>query len=266
MCNLFVVTKAIKDAALVMPMLTEHRYHIPAHLSHHIDYVTPGIAVTTLEKTTLRARSTLELEKRAVSPGFNLAECGSRITPACIKALYDVPDATLNSSENAIGIFEAFPGQYDQRDLNLWFQRYAPNIPLNTHPELVSINGATAPTTVKNGESESILDLDLAYSLVYPQTVVLYEARPTFKQAKGWRAQVPGPNQNKQYYVNSRSFWEDLLDAVDGSFCTPSDKAAGVDCGTVELTSVLSSSYGASELFLPEARLKRACSEYMKLG
>lgn len=257
----------LRSTTIIMLMLTENRYHVPSHLSHHIDFVTPGIAITAFEKKTLVRREVLEseLEKRAY-PYESLANCGSHITPACIKALYDVPDATLNTPENSLGIFEDYESVYDQRDLNLFFQRFAPDIPLNTHPELVSINGDKAPTTVKNGGDEAILDLDLAFSLVYPQTVTLFQSKPTFGQRKAWRAEVPGPNGNKQSFVSSRALFEDLLDAVDGAFCTPSDKASGADCGTIELTKVISTSYGAAELFLPESLLKRSCSEYMKLG
>lgn len=248
-------------------MLTHNRYHVPSHLSSHIDFVTPGIHVSSFEKRTVgrRALPQSELEARAAYDYQSVANCGAHIRPSCIKALYNVPDATLKQPQNALGIYEQF-GAYDQTDLNLFFAKYAPYVPQNTSPKLVSINNGSAPVSVKNGDGESVLDFDLAYSLIYPQKITLYEALPTEKQAERWYNTVPGSKANKQDAVGSRSVFELLLDAVDGSFCTKADKADGVDCGTAELTRVLSVSYAASELFLPEKRTSRACTEYMKLG
>lgn len=57
-----------------------------------------------------------------------------------------------------------------------------------------------------------------------------------------------------------------LLDAIDGSFCTDKDKSAGQDCGIYSPTRVISISYGASEVYYPEAQLQRQCHEFLKLG
>ena len=60
--------------------------------------------------------------------------------------------------------------------------------------------------------------------------------------------------------------FEPFLNALDGAFCTPLDKAAGADCGTIELTRVLSISYAYSELQIPEKAARRFCAELMKLA
>lgn len=57
-----------------------------------------------------------------------------------------------------------------------------------------------------------------------------------------------------------------LLDAIDGSFCTDEDKAVGQDCGIYSPTRVTSISYGASEVYYPEAQQQRQCHEFLKLG
>jgi tripeptidyl-peptidase-1 len=59
-----------------------------------------------------------------VSP-YDTSTCGKWITPACLKALYGIPDATINQPENALGIF-ADHDVYDQEDLDLYFNHYAP--------------------------------------------------------------------------------------------------------------------------------------------
>ena len=50
-----------------------------------------------------------------------------------------------------------------------------PHIPKDTHPKLNSINGAVAPVVVEEAGGESDLDLQLAYPIVYPIEVVLYQ-------------------------------------------------------------------------------------------
>lgn len=151
---------------------------------------------------------------------------------------------------------------YAQVDLDLFFANFAPWVPNGTHPNLVSVNKAQAPvpvnTTLEQGESD--IDFDLVFSLLYPQSVNLYQVQPTKKQAKAW---------TKKYgaiVANYLSAVEPLLDAIDGNFCTKLDRQSGADCGTTELTRVLSVSYGVNELQLPEAATKRACAEYMKFA
>ena len=57
---------------------------------------------------------------------------------------------------------------------------------------------------------------------------------------------------------------ENLLDALDASFCTEDDVARGKDCGIYSPTNVISISYGASEIFYPESQQKRQCLEFLK--
>ena len=105
--------------------------------------------------------------------------------PPCIKALYGIPPAYLNDNINALGLYE--DGDYwDQKDLNLFFRKYAPNVPQGTSPEVDSIDGGISPKSCYSGDcSESMLDLDMAFSLIYPQSVVVYQVDdgPTSKKA-----------------------------------------------------------------------------------
>ena len=104
----------------------------------------------------------------------SLAHCDELITPACVKALYGIPPATKANPSNAMGIFEE-GDFYDQEDLNLFFQKYTPYIPQGTHPTPNFVDGAEAPVNVSQGGGESTLDFELAYPLLYPQKLVLYQ-------------------------------------------------------------------------------------------
>jgi tripeptidyl-peptidase-1 len=92
------------------------------------------------------------------------------------------------------------------------------------------------------------------YGIIYPQTVTLYEVAETIEGV------------NTETYAGFPLAIEELLDAIDGSFCSKKDKAAGLDCGKYDPTRVISISYGSAEIFSPQAYLKRQCNEFAKLG
>ena len=166
-------------------------YHVPKHIQEHIDYITPGIRLVALTK---RGRSKRGFGMTSGQNGHgassppkwypgpmqqlnNLSTCDIAITPACIRALYSVPevspDAKVDSS-NSLGIYEE-GDYYAQEDLDLFFANIAPYIPQWTHPIPAFIDGAQAPVPVTDAGGESDLDFELAYPLIYPQTITLYQ-------------------------------------------------------------------------------------------
>lgn len=74
--------------------------------------------------------------------------CDIVTTPVCLKALYGIPDAQHNQSENALGVLGF--GTYDQRDLDLYFRRFASWIPSGTHAAAVFVNYNAAPKTFES--------------------------------------------------------------------------------------------------------------------
>ena len=185
------------------------------------------------------------------------------ITPECIRQLYGIPATASAVPGNELGIVES-GDTYDQEDLNLFYESFAPNIPNNTAPILQSIDGGVAPVPVEDAKGESILDFDLAYPIVYPQDIKLFQALdPT--SAAG--ASIYGVG-------------DIVLDALDESFCTyKGGNVGGIDpeypnqgyngtlmCGTYKPTNVISTSYGLAEAYYPRSYTDRQCYEYMKLG
>lgn len=101
------------------------RYHVPASVSSHIDYITPGIK---LYVPTTESSQGESLEKRTfgVTGGkplppllkalpdalSNLLQQGLRglcqmaIIPGCIDTLYQIPQGTKAAKGNELGIFE----------------------------------------------------------------------------------------------------------------------------------------------------------------
>jgi tripeptidyl-peptidase-1 len=156
-----------------------------------------------------------------------------------LQVLYDLPPlgSTPTGPSNALGLFESDGQLWDQKDLNSFFETVLQNATDGTHPDVVSINGAVAEGPVQYAGGEMILDLTIAYSIIYPQTVTVFQSQGTAKQ-------------NVTYYQDYAGY-EALLDAIDGSYCDDSLGDSGADCGTTQLTRVFSTSYGVPEIYLP---------------
>ena len=286
-------------------------YHVPEHISKHVDYITPGIKLFVpmpskrqLDRKLARGKRRPGNTKRAhpnkgspqagnadpfIQSGpfpkidlaknttnSSLATCDMSITPACIRALYQIPlqkpEAKV-SPNNSLGIFESEAEYYAQADLDLFYANFTPYIPAGTHPFADNIDGAYAVTTnVSAAGGEADLDLQLAYPIVYPQTLTIFqEDDPVYEE-----------NPNITYTFGFNTF----LDAIDGSYCNYSaygitgdssidtqypDPAPGgykgqLQCGVYAPTNVISVSYGGQEVDVPVNYQKRQCNEYLKLG
>ena len=270
-------------------------YYLPTHVSSHVDFVKPGVKLSApLKKRQIEKRSGVWGPPRGnhrqphgqpphypgwqMPPGAgglppDLQSCGVNITPSCIKALYDIPPARLDQPENVMGLFESYDA-FSQADISLFFEKFAKNVPPNTKPNVISVDGGTAPVApgdVRNG-GESDIDVDLSISLIYPQSVTVYQVDDL-------------PNSSGE--TNTTGFLNTFLDSIDGSYCDysaygitgdspgidatypdplPGGFKGNLECGTYELTRVVSISYGEAEIYLPKPYVERQCNEIMKLG
>ena len=166
-------------------------YHIPSHLVEHIDYITPGVKLSApVEKRTahserdtkqpqhaqLQTRSSNKLTEAQASLPPQLRHCDANMTIECIRALYDIPAATLCDPVNAPGFFEQ-GDYYSQEDLNIFFEKFAPWIPNGTEPKLALIDGANDPypsnSKLVSGEADG--DIEIGFGLVYPTIPIVYQ-------------------------------------------------------------------------------------------
>jgi len=276
-------------------------YSVPSHLVRHIDYITPGVKLS----SPMRKRS---LENRAApswGPGWgknplphrkppgwgpsswkpptsgsglppNLQGCSMNFTTDCYRAIYKItPSAHRTLPGNSVGLFEA-GDTYSQEDLDLYYAKYAPYIPQGTAPIPAFIDGAEAPVPQDSefNTGESDLDIAIVISLVWPQSVTLYQTDDR-------------PQSTLESNETIKGFLNTFLDALDGSYCNytaygitgdspdldavyPDPREGGYKgprmCGTYKPTRVISGSYGQSELDLPKRYTQRQCNEFMKLG
>lgn len=130
----------------------------------------------------------------------DLQHCDVAITPACIAALYGIPNGTLANSSNVMGIFED-GDYYSQEDLNKFFANFTPYIPQGTHPKPAFIDGAQAPVPVADAGGESDLDFELAYPILWPQGTVLFQT-DDINYATG--------------VISTNGGFNTFLDAIDG--------------------------------------------------
>lgn len=250
-------------------------YHVPKNLQQHVDFVSPTIGFTGSNTIPgLRKRSVDLLPSPAISDRplemtkpLNAAEalrnCADSVTPACVQALYGIPENHESVPGNDLGIYE-LESRYNFPDLYAFFEKFAPRIPNGTHPILQSIDGAKGPTKKFNPSGgEALLDIELAYPIIYPQPMKLYQ-------------NVDGLRSTEDFAGAFNIF----LDALDASYCTykggdnstfdptfPRKHWNQTEmCGEFKPTNVISISYGQNEDFASPAYEARQCHEYMKLG
>ncbi|TCD67356.1 hypothetical protein EIP91_000223 [Steccherinum ochraceum] len=206
-------------------------YHLPEHVSEHVELVVP----------TLHFDGILQ----------ELSQCDQFITPDCLRVLYDFAYSPVAAKKNSFGIVEYTPQSYLAPDLDLFFHNFSKS-QVGQRPELISIDGGVVQTEEQSFDfnGESSLDLQYGMSLIGPkQQVTLYQVGDL---------------------VEGASF-NNLLDALDGSFCTfeggddPLEDGKE-DCGIVKPANVISTSYGFNEADLTPAYTARQCAEYGKLG
>lgn len=284
-------------------------YHLPQDIQAHVDYITPGIKMRS-DPRELKKKRDLKMDayikKRGVQPtntaadvskgnpnGFaflpnfdptnlTLADCDLYVTAACIREVYNIPNNTLASEGNELGIFESLNDHYSEFDLDVFFSTLYPYIPNGTYPIEKLIDGAVgsieeAGIDESDAGVESDLDFMAAWPLIWPQKTVLFQTDDQYYE-------INQTSSNTPYF----GFYNTFFDALDGSYCTysaygetgdctdpacldpvypdPNGYQGQLQCGVYEPTNVISISYGGGEADLPAYYLKRQCNEILKLG
>lgn len=164
--------------------LGSEEYHLPAHLTEHVDYITPGVKLSALVRKRsyggrFKARdsvSSILHSRNADAIPSNLRNCSNQITPECIRALYSLPAHPGYDQFNAPGFYEQ-GDYYAQSDLDGFFTNFAPQIANGTEPIQQLIDGAigSRPATSKQVGGEADGDLEVAFGLVYPTIPIVYQ-------------------------------------------------------------------------------------------
>jgi len=105
--------------------LATDEYYVPAKIQEHIDYITPGIKLLATDQARKKGPMVKPVGPQPFAPAVGGApSCGTRITPQCVKTLYNVTTPTLANKGNSMGIYES-GDTYAQADLDQFFAAYA---------------------------------------------------------------------------------------------------------------------------------------------
>ena len=163
-------------------------YSVPEHLKKHIEFISPTVGMATITKRSRSSRASHKgrrglpksIQERAANSD-PLSNCPNAMTPACIRALYSIPEKGATPFPgNEIGLIHEDIGpirSWNASNLRS-FLEHLTDIPPNTQPNTIGLQGgATGPSKDANGDYD--LDLALALSIVYPQKVNIYEVNDT---------------------------------------------------------------------------------------
>ncbi|KAH7175335.1 peptidase S8/S53 domain-containing protein [Dactylonectria macrodidyma] len=248
----------VQNTATGEPRLEPSTHEVPAALEEYVQFVmlTPLRAGKTKRSRAVDSHHTYSSPPYKIPTPEDLSKCDLSWTPECIRKLYGIPLGTKAAPNNSLGIY-GFGDAYNQANLNNFWSKFAKFIPKGTGPKVNSINGAKAPGEENGGEE--LLDLQMAYPIVYPQKVTIF--------------QTP--------YSNGGGILNDFLDAVDASYCRydggddpefdPKFPVFGgwqgpAMCGKYQVTNVVSISYAVDESSLSRHYVQRQCHEWMKLA
>jgi tripeptidyl-peptidase-1 len=187
-------------------------YHVPAHVSKHIDLITPSVhfdrrlvgrdAPGKPKATGIGAPGFGTVVPKTVGTIKNLVDelknCDTHITPICLRALYGLVYEPLAASKNSYGIVEYTPQAYLQSDLDLFYKNFSSSL-VGLKPKVVSIDGGVAQTEMQGFEYNGESDLDIEYGQVLvgkKLPITLYQVGDL---------------------VQGASF-NNFLDAIDGSY------------------------------------------------
>ncbi|OBZ72773.1 Tripeptidyl-peptidase SED1, partial [Grifola frondosa] len=166
----------------------ENAYHLPEHISKHVDIVTPTLhfdiklgSASIGRKRSPRWRGQKhghgsqptppkmvgKSQKHQQYPANSLNSCADQITPACLRALYDFNYTPVATNRNSIGVVEYTPDIYNPSDFDVFFKRFSPS-QVGQRPKMISIDGGTINVPYAdniNYYGEANLDLQYAMAL-----------------------------------------------------------------------------------------------------
>lgn len=254
-------------------------YFIPKALQGHVDFITPTVHFDTNIETRKKQKVPKPASKKrgegegecgyaptstpcpTCPPGTNpgdpktyIGNCAESTTPACVRALYGLPDPStikrMNSTNIPVGVVEFAPDAQYSIDLDDFFSVYT-DVPCGTQPRTLSISGGEPQPDLQSPDAlfEPDGDFEIAWAIVYPNEVALYDIGSS-----------AGANFNA------------FLDALDGSYCTSDGGDPTIPAQACspsahrDLSDVISISWTESEKTFTPAFLQRQCNEFGKLG
>jgi tripeptidyl-peptidase-1 len=163
---------------------------VPEHLQPHIDYITPGIKLTPVVKRAVNTKRgsphaakapihvSVKEDVQVLSAAASrlppaLQNCTTNMTPACIRALYNIPSNVKPVHGNSLGLYQQ--GSYFAKsDVDAFFKAYAPYVPQGTYPINASIDGASYSVDAASELNTGEANIDIEMTLVNTEFLHLH--------------------------------------------------------------------------------------------
>ncbi|KAK0614377.1 tripeptidyl-peptidase [Immersiella caudata] len=234
------------------PKLRTLSYSVPDSIAAHIDLVQPTTRFGQLgaqKSTVFEMHRAEDVDAIATKTSFvasqaaDAVECGSTITPQCLKSLYNINYTASAGPENKAAFCSYLEEYARYTDLTLFQNRYLPEAKgQNFTVELV--NGGLNDQNSRSSSGEANLDLQYLMGISHPIPIVEYSTAgrgpliPT-------RDQPRQPGSNEPYLE-----WLTYM----------------LNLGDEDLPQTISTSYGEEEQSIPREYALKTCNMFMQLG
>ncbi|KAK0705539.1 tripeptidyl-peptidase [Lasiosphaeris hirsuta] len=238
------------------PKLRTLSYRVPDDVAAHIDLVQPTTRFGQLgaqksnifEMHPAKSEDTIntvatKTSQSSSSLSAEAVECGTTITPACLKSFYNINYTASASAENKVA-FASYLEEYARyTDLATFQDRFLPQAKgQNFSVELV--NGGLNDQASRSDSGEANLDLQYIIGISHPIPILEYSTA-------GRGPLVPTQDQPRQPGSN-----EPYLEWLTYMLAQP-DSA---------LPQTISTSYGEEEQSIPREYALKTCNMFMQLG
>lgn len=179
-----------------------YRYQLPHYVRDYVDFVHPGVSLMAGPRRSSPTKRGIDRSNASQLQSRDAANssCYDLVTPDCVRKLYHVPLGDKAAPGNTLGLFE-FGSWYSPQSLDAFVEKYAPNVPTGTRPANVSIDLSAWHYGEYNQGVEADMDVQIAFSLIYPQNITIYQSDDIYYTGYG---------------LDSHLGWfQDWLDAID---------------------------------------------------
>ncbi|OBT86231.1 hypothetical protein VE02_05857 [Pseudogymnoascus sp. 03VT05] len=238
-------------------MIRTLEYSLPSSVAPHVLTIQP----TTRFSRMMAQRSTIH-DISAMNAVFGVAAtnnkapaiptteldvkaCNASITPACLRALYNVGDYQADPKGNSLFGVAGYLKEYAKiNDLNNFIAKYAPYAKGTTFNS-VGVNGPANPQNTTGDDVEANLDIQYAVSMSYNIPVTYYSTEGLGELVPDLDQPDKATGQNEPY-----------LDFITYLLSLPKNK----------LPQTITTSYGENEQSVPPKYAKKVCCMFGELG
>ncbi|KAI6087697.1 subtilisin-like protein [Hypoxylon rubiginosum] len=227
-------------------VLRAESYFLPHVLDGNIEFIYPISGFVPPPQSRLNTLAARKTSAKLASAGDEDQPCPAGVTPACLKALYNVThtDATApTKSSTRFGIAGFLDQWIKYDDVHEFLGRYSPELGgLDYNFTVALLNNGTNPqpkTPTTNAGVEASLDVEYGMALAYPANVVYYSIGGRGEKVDSGGNLVPSNRSDNEPYLE---FLQYLL-----------------ELGDEEIPHVLSISYADDEQSVPAPYATRVC-------